>query len=51
MHDTRLAQLEFLSEFFKLHPELRANPLWLAGESYAGHYVPNLAAEILSHNR
>ena len=28
-----------LKGFFKLHPEYKANPFWVTGESYAGHYV------------
>ncbi|GAM23893.1 hypothetical protein SAMD00019534_070680, partial [Acytostelium subglobosum LB1] len=37
-----------LQEFFTLFPEFRANDLYIAGESYAGHYVPQLAGLIVS---
>ena len=37
-----------LEVFFARHPELQANPLYLFGESYAGHYVPYIAHYILS---
>ena len=29
-----------LQAFYALYPELRARPLWITGESYAGIYVP-----------
>lgn len=35
-----------LRVFFSRHPEYAGNPLWITGESYAGHYVPNIAWEI-----
>ena len=35
--------------FFARHPELAPNPLYLFGESYAGHYVPHVANFILEH--
>ncbi|XP_058739519.1 serine carboxypeptidase-like 20 [Vicia villosa] len=37
----------FLLKWFELYPEFLANPLFLAGESYAGVYVPTLADEIV----
>lgn len=35
--------------FFARHPELKENPLFIFGESYAGHYVPHVANYILEH--
>lgn len=32
--------------FFTRHPEYAKAPFWVTGESYAGHYVPNIAWEI-----
>jgi serine carboxypeptidase-like clade 4 len=37
----------FLQAFFLRHQELKANDLYIFGESYAGHYVPDLAARLL----
>ena len=34
--------LRFLVGFFQRFPSLRRNGLWLSGESYAGHYVPQV---------
>ena len=36
-----------LQAFFKAFPEYSSNELYLAGESYAGQYVPNIAAHLL----
>ena len=36
--------------FFQRHPELAAKPLYLAGQSYAGKYLPQLATRILAGN-
>lgn len=36
--------------FFQQHPELMSKPVYLAGESYAGKYLPQLAIRIISGN-
>ncbi|WJX77390.1 Serine carboxypeptidase-like 20 [Trifolium repens] len=36
----------FLLKWFEQFPEFQANPFYVAGESYAGIYVPNLVFEI-----
>jgi vitellogenic carboxypeptidase-like protein len=47
-----VAQLyQALLNFLALHPEVAANPLILAGESYAGTYLPLLAKAILQGNQ
>ncbi|XP_047041760.1 venom serine carboxypeptidase-like [Helicoverpa zea] len=38
-----------LKQFLQIFPELRTAPLYLAGESYAGKYVPAMAMEIHKH--
>ncbi|OJJ51694.1 hypothetical protein ASPZODRAFT_55251 [Penicilliopsis zonata CBS 506.65] len=38
----------FLTQVF---PERREVPFHIAGESYGGHYVPNMAVEILKQNK
>ncbi|KAK9828407.1 hypothetical protein WJX81_005182 [Elliptochloris bilobata] len=45
-HDARL----FLERFMKRFPRLRNAPLWLSGESFGGHYVPQLAQMIVDGN-
>ena len=47
--DQRTAEdsYSFLLHFLKRFPRYRDRPFWLAGESYAGHYLPNLALQIL----
>ena len=42
--------IQFLLGFFERFPLLLANPFYIAGESYAGQYVPQLAARIFDHN-
>ncbi len=39
-----------LQDFFSKHNEYRACPLYLLGESYAGKYLPNIAAKIHTRN-
>ena len=50
-NDTSTAadNLAALAGVFALFPELKANSLWLSGESYSGVYVPMLAATVLAH--
>ncbi|XP_078433607.1 serine carboxypeptidase II-2-like [Wolffia australiana] len=47
--DKRTAKdsLAFLENWFKEFPNYRGRELFLAGESYAGHYVPQLAQAIV----
>ena len=40
----------FLRGFLAQHPRFKGRPFYLAGESYGGHYVPELAHAILAHN-
>lgn len=39
----------FLDLFFKRFSQFLPNPFHVSGESYAGHYIPRIAAEILRH--
>ena len=43
--------INFMTNFYKNNPNfnLKENPLYLAGESYAGHYIPVIADKILSN--
>ncbi|KAF9908947.1 hypothetical protein EC991_009247 [Linnemannia zychae] len=43
--------LTFLDQFYTRYPELKKSDLYLAGESYAGKYVPSLAYAILESNQ
>ena len=40
----------FLRRFFEAYSEFATNDFWLTGESYAGIYIPLLAAEIATGN-
>ncbi|KAI9496665.1 Alpha/Beta hydrolase protein [Zychaea mexicana] len=41
----------FLQLFLKAFPQLSTTQLHIAGESFAGHYIPAVAAEILTQNK
>ncbi|KAJ0246206.1 hypothetical protein HA466_0177650 [Hirschfeldia incana] len=43
--------LVFLLRWFSKFPELKGHDFFLTGESYAGHYIPQLADAIHSYNR
>ncbi|CAH2104266.1 unnamed protein product [Euphydryas editha] len=40
---------EVVQQLLQIYPELRSAPLYIAGESYAGKYVPALGIEIHKH--
>ncbi|KAJ1473939.1 serine carboxypeptidase-domain-containing protein [Baffinella frigidus] len=42
--------LNFLHNFFAAHPEKLANPFFLFGESYGGHFVPATAYKLFQAN-
>jgi len=37
----------FLKNFFEVFSDFKKNPFFLTGESYGGHYVPNLAEKLI----
>merc|ERR1712166_535757 len=41
----------FLTEFITAHPEYAAAPFYVFGESYGGHYAPNVAYAVLEGNK
>ncbi|XP_030455636.1 serine carboxypeptidase-like 46 isoform X2 [Syzygium oleosum] len=49
--DTARDNMQFLLSWFEEYPKYRDSDLFLAGESYAGHYVPQLAALVLDYNK
>jgi len=40
----------FMQKWLTMYPQFQNNPFWITGESYGGHYVPNLAKAILQAN-
>ena len=44
------ANLATLRAFYGAHPSAASRDLYIAGESYAGIYVPMLATRVLAHN-
>ncbi|ONK68926.1 uncharacterized protein A4U43_C05F17470 [Asparagus officinalis] len=51
--DDRTAQdaLVFLIQWMERFPQYKHRDFYIAGESYAGHYVPQLAKKIHDHNK
>lgn len=43
--------LKFLEKYFEVFPEDRYNEITLAGESYAGQYIPYIASSLLERNK
>ncbi|XP_058734967.1 serine carboxypeptidase-like, partial [Vicia villosa] len=42
---------DFLGAFFREHPEMVKNEFYIAGESYAGQYIPPLASRVQKGNK
>ncbi|CAE6225948.1 unnamed protein product [Arabidopsis arenosa] len=47
---SRMRYARVLVEMVRQFPKLKSRDLFLTGESYAGHYIPQLADAILSYN-
>ncbi|OKL60290.1 Pheromone-processing carboxypeptidase kex1 [Talaromyces atroroseus] len=43
--------ITFLEKWFSLFPEYESDDLYIAGESYAGQYIPHVARAILERNK
>ncbi|XP_062163855.1 serine carboxypeptidase-like 34 isoform X2 [Alnus glutinosa] len=41
----------FLINWFRRFPQFKSHEFYIAGESYAGHYAPELSEAILDHNK
>lgn len=49
--DVTVHFLKFLEKYFEVFPEDRQNKIFLAGESYAGQYIPYIADGIVRRNK
>ncbi|KAL0343803.1 UNVERIFIED_CONTAM: Serine carboxypeptidase-like 25 [Sesamum angustifolium] len=49
-HRTAKDSLQFLIRWLDRFPRYKNREIYLTGESYAGHYVPQLAREIVNYN-
>ncbi|KAK9287090.1 hypothetical protein L1049_015501 [Liquidambar formosana] len=43
--------LKFMLQWYEKFPEFKSRDLFLTGESYAGHYIPQLANVLLDYNK
>ncbi|XP_024967865.1 serine carboxypeptidase II-2-like [Cynara cardunculus var. scolymus] len=48
---TAADSLEFLLNWIERFPEYKGRDFYITGESYAGHYVPQLSQAIVRHNK
>ncbi|XP_022882827.1 serine carboxypeptidase II-2-like isoform X1 [Olea europaea var. sylvestris] len=47
---TAADNLEFFVQWFKRFPNYKGRDFYITGESYAGHYIPQLSQAIVRHN-
>ncbi|XP_024528700.1 serine carboxypeptidase 24 isoform X2 [Selaginella moellendorffii] len=50
-NQTAVDSLLFLIEFLSKFSEYKQNEFYIAGESFAGHFIPTLASKIIGHNQ
>ncbi|XVF58431.1 hypothetical protein PTKIN_Ptkin07bG0066300 [Pterospermum kingtungense] len=50
-HRTAMDSLEFLIRWLDRFPRYKKREVYITGESYAGHYVPQLARQIMIYNK
>jgi len=43
--------LQIILEFLERFPNFKSNSLYIASESYGGHYIPELSSEIINYNK
>ncbi|GMI65556.1 serine carboxypeptidase-like 44 [Hibiscus trionum] len=48
---TKKRLVTFMQKWYETYPSFKSRDLYLAGSSYAGHYVPNLANALLDANK
>ncbi|OAY76807.1 Serine carboxypeptidase-like 34 [Ananas comosus] len=48
---TAIDNYNFLANWFKKFPQYKSHDFYIAGESYAGHYIPQLAEKIFDANK
>lgn len=48
---TALDSYEFLVNWFKRFPQYKSHDFYISGESYAGHYVPQLSEVVYDRNK
>ncbi|XP_059278296.1 serine carboxypeptidase-like 45 [Lycium ferocissimum] len=48
---TAKENLQFILNWFEKFPQYRNSEVYITGESYAGHYIPQFAALLLDYNR
>ncbi|GAB2300096.1 hypothetical protein Dimus_034136 [Dionaea muscipula] len=50
-HQTAKDNLVFVLNWLERFPEYKDRDFFIAGESYAGHYIPQLGHQIIQHNK
>jgi carboxypeptidase C (cathepsin A) len=50
MDDVANEFIVFMLELYELHPEFKSVPFYIAGESYAGKFIPLFSHKIIEYN-
>ena len=46
-HEVGTEMTNFFAKFFDRYPEFKNRPMYITGESYAGRYIPWIAAYLV----